>query len=238
VGCEWTTGYSFANVSSKSTGGSLGGQTVPVTVLVPKGSSWDVSVPMQAPTTPGTYASYWQMQQGNSGFGKQVRVQIVVPAPTAVPAPTTTPAPGVSFWADSTQLKAGQSTWIHWRVQNVKEIFFYQEGQSWQNHGVTSPGDQQVWPPATTTYYLRVVYNNGKEETFPLKITVTQTQQPPVITQFGSDPQSDAVLGQPINFWWTVQGATDEVRLFRNGTQVYKGTMVQARGPISAAPAL
>jgi ABC-type amino acid transport substrate-binding protein/putative hemolysin len=227
VGCDWTTAYSFVNVPGKSTGGSLGGQTVPVTVPVPKGASWDVSVPMQAPTTPGTYTSYWQMQQGQTGFGKQVWVEIVVQGPTPVPAPTKTPPPGVSFWADNTQLKAGQSTWIHWVVQNVKEIFFYQEGQSWQGHGVTSPGDQQVWPPATTTYYLRVVYNNGKEETFPLKITVTQTQQPPVITQFESDPEHDGVLGQPINFWWAVQGATDEVRLFRNGTQVYKGTMVQ-----------
>jgi ABC-type amino acid transport substrate-binding protein/putative hemolysin len=237
VGCDWTTAYSFV-YANKGTGGSMGGQTVPVTVPVPKGGSWDVSVVMAAPNAAGTYTSYWQMQQGNTPFGKQVMVQIVVPAPaTAVPAPTRTPAPGVSFWADSTQIKAGQSTWIHWVVQGVKEAYFYQEGQSWQGNGVTSPGDRQVWPPATTTYYLRVVYNNGKNETFPLRITVTQTQQPPVITQFGSDPDSSAVLGQPINFWWTVQGATDEIRLLRNGTQLYKGTMVQGSWSDNQPPA-
>ena len=145
--CDWTTGYAFV-YANKGNGGRLGGQDAPITAPVPIGSSYDVSVAMVAPSAPGTYTGYWQMQDAKGvPFGQQVSVKIKVPAPpTAVPPPTQTPAPGISFWADSYQLKAGQCTTIHWNVQGVQGVYFYQEGQSWQNNGVTGKEDRPVCP--------------------------------------------------------------------------------------------
>ncbi len=78
-----------------------------------------------------------------------------------MPQPTATPAPGVAFWADTYQLQVGQCTGIHWDVQNVQAVYFYQQGQSWENHGVTGKEDRTVCPNQSTTYYLRVVFTDG-----------------------------------------------------------------------------
>ncbi|MBI5542851.1 MAG: peptidoglycan DD-metalloendopeptidase family protein, partial [Deltaproteobacteria bacterium] len=39
------------------------------------------SVPMQAPSTPGTYRGYWQMSHNGVGFGEEIWVQIIATAP-------------------------------------------------------------------------------------------------------------------------------------------------------------
>lgn len=234
--CGWTTAYSFV-YANKGTGGRMGGKDALITAPVPIGSSYDVSVPMVAPNAPGTYSSYWQMKDAKGvPFGKQVYVQIKVPAPaTAVPAPTKTPPPGISFWVDSDHLKAGQSTWIHWDVQGVQSVFYREEGQP--ERSVTGKEDHEVRPSKSTSYYLRVVYYGGGDHTEERRITVEQSQKPPVITQFGTNPEFEAVTGQPVMLWWEVQGATDEVKLLRNGTQLYKGNAVQSSFTDNQPPA-
>jgi ABC-type amino acid transport substrate-binding protein/putative hemolysin len=215
--CDWSAGYSLVYAYGDS---RMGGLDTPIGKPVPVGASADVYVPMVAPTAPGTYTGYWQMEDATGvPFGKRVTVKIQVPAPpTAVPAPTKTPQPGISYWADSYQIKSGESTWIHWVVQGVKEVYFYQDGQSWQGHGVGGKGDQQVWPPVSTTYYLRVVYNSGKDETFPLLINVEAAPPNlPVITRFDSSPQSQVMQGECLNLYWEVQGEVNRVALVRNG---------------------
>jgi ABC-type amino acid transport substrate-binding protein/putative hemolysin len=218
--CPWTTAYAFV-FANKGNGASMGGQNAPITAAVPVGGSYDASVVMVAPTAPGTYMSYWQMQDAKGvPFGKQVSVKIQVPAPpTAVPPPTQTPAPGISFWADTYQLNAGQCTMIHWVVQGVQDVYFYQEGQSWQDHGVTGKEDRQVCPSVSTTYDLRVVLNDGTTQVVQLRINVNAPPPSlPVITRFDANPQGQLVLGQCLDLYWDVQGAVDRVALVRNGT--------------------
>jgi ABC-type amino acid transport substrate-binding protein/putative hemolysin len=215
--CDWTAGYSFVYAYGDS---RMGGQDARIGTLVPAGSSYDAYVVMVAPSAPGTYTGYWQMEDANGvPFGKRVSVKIQVAAPpTAVPAPTQTPKPGVSYWADSYNLKAGQSTWIHWNVQGVKEVYFYQEGQSWQGHPAMGKEDRQVWPPVSTTYYLRVVYNNGADETNPLRINVEAAPPNlPVISRFDSSPQGQVMQGECLDFYWDVQGEVNRVALVRSG---------------------
>ncbi len=64
-------------------GNQMGG---PANVSVPStapGKTADVSVELQAPTTPGSYKGFWQMQMSNGkAFGEQMYVEIVVLAPT------------------------------------------------------------------------------------------------------------------------------------------------------------
>ena len=217
--CDWTTGYAFV-YANKGNGGRMGGQDAPITAAVPIGSSYDVSVAMVAPSAPGTYTGYWQMKDAKGvPFGQQVSVRIKVPAPpTAVPPPTQTPVPGISFWADSYQLKAGQCTTIHWNVQGVQGVYFYQEGQSWQNNGVTGKEDRQVCPGVSTTYYLRVVFTGGATETQERRINVAAPPPNlPVITRFDANPQGQVDQGDCLGLYWDVQGAVDRVALVRNG---------------------
>jgi ABC-type amino acid transport substrate-binding protein/putative hemolysin len=216
--CEWTAGYSLVYAYGDS---RMGGLDTPISGPVAVGASVDAYVPMVAPAAPGIYTAYWQMEDVKGvPFGKRVSVKIQVPVPpTAVPAPTKTPQPGVSYWADSYQLKANQCTYVHWSVQGVKEIYFYQEGQSWQGHPATGKEDRQVCPAQSTTYYLRVVYTNGTDETLPLRINV-EAPPPnlPVITRFDSSPQGQVLQGECLNLYWDVQGEVTRLALVRNGS--------------------
>ncbi len=87
------------------------------------------------------------------------------PAATATftPAPNAAPAPVIQFWADDTTIAAGESTSLHWHVENVSAI--YLEGEP-----VTGPdGSRRVQPASTKTYRLRVVYPGGEEV---LRVTI------------------------------------------------------------------
>jgi hypothetical protein len=79
------------------------------------------------------------------------------PTNTATPAPTPTGPPEVNFAVDRTQIKQGECVTFSWKVENVKAVYYYQEGERWEDHGVAGQGSQQECPPSTTAFYLRVV---------------------------------------------------------------------------------
>lgn len=86
--CAWDAGFKFAF----TTGNALGGSTVTLSSSVASGAQYDISVPMTAPTTAGTYQSNWRMSTaGGEFFGNEVYVIIVVggSAPTKTNAPAT-----------------------------------------------------------------------------------------------------------------------------------------------------
>ncbi|HQE92620.1 MAG TPA: NBR1-Ig-like domain-containing protein [Anaerolineae bacterium] len=88
--CPWAEGTKFTYVSGETLG-------APVAVVVPATAPTaqvDISVPMIAPATPGTYRSNWQLQdpQGKP-FGGIFYVQIIV---EGTPTPTFTVTPGVA----------------------------------------------------------------------------------------------------------------------------------------------
>ena len=94
--CAWTSGYSVVYVQGDRMGAP---DSVPVTGgSVASGAQVDVSVPLVAPSVPGTYRGDFMLRApdgsrfgigpaGNSVFW----VEIVVPAPTSTPTPTNTP---------------------------------------------------------------------------------------------------------------------------------------------------
>jgi len=73
----------------------------------------------------------------------------------------------------------------HWRVSNVKEIYFYEQGQSWENHPVTGNEDRTVCPSQSTSYYLRVVKSDYSVETQEQRSRSPHRSKRPVITSFG-----------------------------------------------------
>ena len=93
--CAWDAGFKFAF----TTGNALGGSTVTLPSAVASGGQYDISVPMTAPTTAGTYQSNWRMQTaGGEFFGNEVYVVIVVGGT----APTNTGVSATSTSATST----------------------------------------------------------------------------------------------------------------------------------------
>jgi predicted secreted protein len=149
-------------------------------------------------------------------FGEQVWVRVQVPAPpTAVPPPTAIPAAGISFTADRYQITAGESTWLNWNVTGVQSVWLCtQPGPTCK--GVTGQGREQVWPPATTTYVLRVQHKDNRTQDVPLTITVTPPANAPTIVNFSTD-RSTISAGEGLNLWWKVQGNASRIALVRDG---------------------
>ena len=157
--CNWESGYALTYVSGNVPAAQMGGQPILVTKIVKPGETFDFNVNLIAPIAPGTYQGFWQMQNlAKQHFGETVWVGITVPgAPTATPAPTQTPVPGIIFTANPTSITAGQPVLFQWSTSNVKAVYFYHDGQDWQNHGVVGVGQSTEYPPQTINYYLRVV---------------------------------------------------------------------------------
>jgi heat shock protein HslJ len=163
-----------------------------------------------------------QNAQGR-GFGERLKVSIkVVAAPTVTPAPTQTPVAGISFTVDRTSIKQGECVTFKWKVDNVKEVYFYKEGQRWQDNGVTGEGSRQECPPATIAYYLRVVLRDNSVETRQITIFVEPVADAPVITRFTVDPAGQITLGQCVTVRWKVEGKLDNVKLTANTTVLWE----------------
>jgi hypothetical protein len=106
-----------------------------------------------------------------------------------------------------------------WSVQNVREVYFYAEGESWQGNGVAGQGQQTECPPHTMAYYLRVVKNDGSVDTRSITITVVPGEGP-TIQQFTVDPGSLSV-GQCVTIRWKVAGAVDQVDISVDGRMLW-----------------
>jgi hypothetical protein len=108
--------------------------------------------------------------------------------PTDTPTPSATPTaivPVVEFWADQTTIRLGQSTILHWHVENVLQIFL-------NATPVTGPdGQVEVTPGETTTYELRAVHVGGVEVR-----QVTITVEPPgdQTVTLNSQPRLDGTV--------------------------------------------
>lgn len=222
--CTWTTAYTFAFDGGNSPLAQMGGQPLNIVQPVPPGQTADLFVSLIAPTTPGIFQGFWQMRnaQGN-GFGTRVYVGIQVPQ---LVIPTQTPSPGIFFSANPTQIAPGQPVLFSWNVQNVQSVFFYAQGQPWNQYPVPLVGQQTVNPPATTTYELRVVKFNGTSEVRQITIQVTQPPNAPVIQDFTLVPEYQITLGQGVTLRWNVQGQVTRVRLLRNTAVILDGAPV------------
>lgn len=62
-----------------------------------------------------------------------------------------------AFAVDRVLIRPGECVTFRWRVEGIREIYFYREDQPWQQHGVAGVAEQRLCLAATTTYCLRVV---------------------------------------------------------------------------------
>lgn len=117
-----------------------------------------------------------QLQEGNCitnpnllQAGQILRVPSQIVTTTAPPntaVPTNTPIPaGPNLRADSVLINAGECTVIRWDITNISQVYF--EGQP-----TTGNSSQQVCPTIDTTYTLLVVYPDGKQAPFTIRVQV------------------------------------------------------------------
>ena len=106
----------------------------------------------------------------------------------------------ITFWADPTNVARGQCTTLHWDVRNVRAV--YLGGQ-----GVVGQGSQQMCPNNTTTYTLRVILQNGAEETRLVTVTVDAQTPGPIIQSFTVN-STRIPLGGCVTLRWATANAT------------------------------
>ncbi len=68
------------------------------------------------------------------------------------------------FSVDRSDIQSGECVTFRWHVEGIKAIYFYAEGQRWQDHGVAGVAERQVCPSQTTTYRLRIVKTDDSVE--------------------------------------------------------------------------
>jgi polar amino acid transport system substrate-binding protein len=220
--CPWTTSFNLAFSYGNVPAAQMGGQPVPVTRNVNPGETFDFYVNLVAPVAPGTYQGFWNMRNtASEKFGETVWVGITVPgAPTPTPAPTQTPSPNISFTANPTSITAGQPVTFQWSTSNVKAVYFYHDGENWEDHGVPGVGQSIEYPPNTMNYYLRVINPDNSVTVKTITINVSQPVGAPVINQFSVDPPAITV-GQCVGILWQVSGQVSTVNLIINGVTVW-----------------
>lgn len=217
--CDWPADYELTYVRGNTPAARMGGQETKIGKVVAPGQTVDVSVALVAPQAYGVYQAFWQMMDTEGGhFGETVWVGIQVPAPpTPTPLP---PPPGATFTVDRTTINQGECVTFRWNVQNVKAVYFYQQGQPWQNGGVGGNDSRTVCPAATTIYTLRTVSNSDVVQEQSIQINVNPSANAPQIVTFASSPEFETVVGQCVNFWWDIRGTVNRVALVRDGAPV------------------
>jgi hypothetical protein len=166
--CAWDNQYKLVFAS----GNQLGAPGSVVLSPTASGDVTDVSVPMQAPSTgTGSLTGVWRFAApDNTIFGNRLTVVITLPAPPptptpTLPPPTATPTPTVGFTANTMTLALGACTWLHWTTSNVAAVFL-------DGEGVPSPSEKEICPTETTTYTLKIDFNDGTSATRQVVVNV------------------------------------------------------------------
>jgi arginine/lysine/histidine transporter system substrate-binding protein len=220
--CAWTTGFKLVYSHGNVPAAQMGGQPIAVTQEVQPGQTFDFYVNLIAPTTPGTYQAFWNMRnETNVPFGETVWVGITVPGGTpTTPPPPSQPSPNVTFTANPTTITSGQPVQFNWNVVSAQAVYFYTDGQNWQEHGVAGQGSSIEYPTTSINYYLRVINTDGSATVNTIPITVQPSADAPVINYFGADPSRLQLTVQCTDLEWETTN-TDRVALKVNGQLVW-----------------
>jgi plastocyanin len=110
--------------------------------------------------------------------------------------------PVIQFSADRTVIHPGEHATLRWRVEGVKAVYVFREGQPWQEHGVVGQGERQVSPSQTTTYRMRVIKADDSAEVHKIEIQV----QAHKASQAFSVDRTEIHPGECVTFRWLVEG--------------------------------
>ena len=114
-------------------------------------------------------------------------------------------SPFIHVEANRTVVQPGGCATIRWRVEGVKEIYLFAEGEGWEGHGVVGVGEQQVCPQQTTTYHLRVIRRDDSAEEHKITVQVQSPARSQVVQSFSVD-RVEVRPGECVTFRWHVEG--------------------------------
>ena len=109
------------------------------------------------------------------------------------------------FSADRVEIRPGECVTFRWRVEGVKAVYFFPEGERWADHGVVGVGEQEVCPSQTTTYRLRVIKRDDSVEVHKIAVQV-QAQTGSQFVQMFSVDRVEIRPGECVTFRWRVEG--------------------------------
>ena len=224
--CTWDNRYVLNYVGGNVPAAQMGGQPTAIQGIVPPGTVYDIAVNLVSPIVPGTYQGFWAMFNPLSEpFGQRIWVGIEVPGPpTSTPLPTQPPHPSISFTVDKTSITAGECVTFSWNVSGASQVYFYEQGEAWQNYPVNSQVTSRLeCPPISVTYELRVAFQDGSTEIRPQPIYVNPVPNAPLITSFILNPPYQLPMGQCVSLSWSVTGNVTAVNLTRNGLALWNG---------------
>lgn len=228
--CDWGADYLFTYANGNTPAARMGGQTQVLGRPVQPGETVDITVDLTAPQAPGTYQGFWHMANAaGTPFGERVWVGIRLPGPpTPVPPPPPPPDADVQFSVDRTNINQGECVNFSWNVTNVNAVYFYPQGQPYEQYGTAGQSSKQECPQANTTFDLRVEKLNGEVVIRSITIYVAAVSGAPEIAQFNSSPEWEVGVGQCVQLGWEVRGEVSRVALVRSGTPLWDYAPVSA----------
>jgi heat shock protein HslJ len=101
----------------------------------------------------------------------------------------------IAFWADRTQINQGECATLNWDVRNVRGVWVYPQGSDFNAFPRTGQGSERVCPSVTTTYEMRVLFNDGSTQFRQVTINVIQPIAPPQPPTVAPPPAVDPLAG-------------------------------------------
>jgi len=114
----------------------------------------------------------------------------------------------IGFGVSRNDIRPGECATLQWRVDGVKEVYVFAEGERWREHGVVGEGQREVCPSQTTTYRLRAVLPDGSTEKREIVVRVGPAAGPPEIREFRVD-RDKIRSGECVTFYWHVEGVKE-----------------------------
>jgi polar amino acid transport system substrate-binding protein len=224
--CTWTTAYKLTYAYGNVPAAQMNGQPAMIQSPVAPGQTVDISVPLVAPTQPGTYQGFWQMVNAeNIPFGQVIWVGITVPNPNN-PTATAMAAPAVAYFrADPSTITLNQCTTLSWSITGtVSSVVILRNGQTMWS-GAPVIGSQRDCPGSTgtITYTLQATGPSGTARS-EIRVTVnsapapTATRPAPTATK---PPAATPTTAPP-----SIAGAWGLVSL--RGSPLISGTSINA----------
>ncbi len=107
-----------------------------------------------------------------------------------------------NFYADQTNLKAGQCTTLHWNFSDIKAIYI---DFGYGEEGVGGQSSRQVCPSISTTYKARVINQDDSTSNYSVTINVSGTGcGDPILNRFEATTYNVAP-GEPLTIFWDVE---------------------------------
>lgn len=82
------------------------------------------------------------------------------------------PRSDIHFSADRSYIKVGMCVVFTWNVKNSKAVYFYAEGEPWEDRMVSPHDSREECRKESTMYYLRVVGFNDAVQIREIHIPV------------------------------------------------------------------